>query len=102
MCAATKDKLLYQQVSYDNSEGIKTLHTEGAALEDDIANTLIELGANMNAYHPGRDAGTPLHHAAKRGLEKMVKLLLLNDGECNNIIAFHNDDCQTALDVARV
>ncbi|GJR70526.1 hypothetical protein Tco_0016591 [Tanacetum coccineum] len=52
MCAATKDKLLYQQVSYDNSEGIKTLHTEGAALEDDIANTLIELGANMNAYHP--------------------------------------------------
>ncbi|GJU72671.1 putative E3 ubiquitin-protein ligase XBAT35 isoform X1 [Tanacetum coccineum] len=64
----------------------------------DVAKTLIELGANVNAYRPGRHAGTPLHHAAKRGLEQMVKLLLLNGA--NALVM--NDDCQTALDVARV
>jgi len=29
----SKDELLYQQVSYGNAEGIKTLHREGAGLE---------------------------------------------------------------------
>ncbi|PWA55813.1 Ankyrin repeat-containing protein [Artemisia annua] len=113
----SKDELLYQQVSYGNSEGIKTLRNEGAALEwmdkegktplilasmnpqlYDVAKTLIELGANVNAYRPGRHAGTPLHHAAKRGLEQMVKLLLINGANA----LMMNDDCQTALDVARV
>lgn len=28
----------------------------------------------------GRNAGTPLHHAAKRGLEQTVKLLLSHGG----------------------
>jgi energy-converting hydrogenase Eha subunit C len=31
-------------------------------------------------YCLGRHAGTPLHHAAKRGLESIVKLLLLHGG----------------------
>lgn len=31
-------------------------------------------------YLIGRHAGTPLHHAAKRGLESIVKLLLLHGG----------------------
>lgn len=31
-------------------------------------------------YYIGRHAGTPLHHAAKRGLESVVKLLLLHGG----------------------
>jgi len=29
----SKDELLYQQVSYGQTEGIKTLHREGAGLE---------------------------------------------------------------------
>nr|XP_043628365.1 putative E3 ubiquitin-protein ligase XBAT35 isoform X2 [Erigeron canadensis] len=113
----SKDELLYQQVSYGNTEGIKKLHSEGAGLEwmdkegktplilasmnpqlYDVAKTLLELGANANAYRPGRHAGAPLHHAAKRGLEPMVKLLLSHGA--NALVM--NDDCQTALDVARV
>ncbi|KAI3804301.1 hypothetical protein L1987_25740 [Smallanthus sonchifolius] len=113
----SKDELLYQQVSYGNSEGIRKLRSEGAGLEwmdkegktplilasmnaqsYDVAKTLIELGANVNAYRPGRHAGSPLHHAAKRGLEPMVKLLLSHGA--NALVM--NDDCQTALDVARV
>ncbi|XP_028791925.1 putative E3 ubiquitin-protein ligase XBAT35 [Neltuma alba] len=112
----SKDELLYQQISYGNIEGIKALHREGAGLEwvdregktplivacmnpelYDVAKILIELGANVNAYRPGRHAGTPLHHAAKRGLESIVKLLLLHGANA----LFMNDDCQTALDVAR-
>lgn len=31
-------------------------------------------------YFSGRHAGTPLHHAAKRGLESIVKLLLRHGG----------------------
>ncbi|CAH1412423.1 unnamed protein product [Lactuca virosa] len=113
----SKDELLYQQVGYGNTEGIKSLRNEGAGLEwmdkegktplilasmnpqlYDVAKTLIELGANVNGYRPGRHAGTPLHHAAKRGLEQMVKLLLSHGA--NALVM--NDDCQTALDVARV
>ncbi|KAL1294664.1 hypothetical protein HN51_055457 [Arachis hypogaea] len=112
----SKSELLYQQVSYGNIEGIKALHRDGAGLEwidregktplivacmnpelYNVAKTLIELGANVNAYRPGRHAGTPLHHAAKRGLESIVKLLLLHGA--NPLIL--NDDCQTALEVAR-
>ncbi|XP_062109340.1 putative E3 ubiquitin-protein ligase XBAT34 isoform X2 [Humulus lupulus] len=112
----SKDELLYQQVSYGNTEGIKSLFREGARLEwvdrdgktplmvasmipelYNVAKTLIELGANVNAYRAGRHAGTPLHHAAKRGLENTVKLLLTNGA--NALVM--NDDCQTPLDVAR-
>jgi ankyrin repeat protein len=64
----------------------------------DVAKTLIELGSNVNAYRPGRHAGTPLHHAAKRGLENTVKLLLSHGA--NPLVL--NDDCQTPLEVARV
>ncbi|ESW15858.1 hypothetical protein PHAVU_007G108300 [Phaseolus vulgaris] len=112
----SKDELLYQQVSYGQTEGIKTLHREGAGLEwrdkdaktplivacmnphlYNVAKTLIELGANVNAYRPGRHGGTPLHHAAKRGFENIIKLLLLHGA--NPLIL--NDDCLTALEVAR-
>ncbi|KAG7578387.1 Zinc finger RING-type [Arabidopsis thaliana x Arabidopsis arenosa] len=113
----SKGELLYQQVSYGNSEGIRTLHRDGGDLEwmdregktalilacmnselYDVAKTLIELGSNVNAYRPGRHAGTPLHHAAKRGLENTVKLLLSHGA--NPLVL--NDDCQTPLEVARV
>ncbi|KAJ6313228.1 hypothetical protein OIU77_014685 [Salix suchowensis] len=112
----SKDELLYQQVKYGNIEGIKTLRREGAGLEwidkegktplivaclnpqsSDVAKTLIELGANVNAYRPGRTGGTPLHHAAKKGLENTVKLLLSHGA--NALVM--NDDCQTPLEVAR-
>ncbi|XP_021290348.1 putative E3 ubiquitin-protein ligase XBAT35 isoform X2 [Herrania umbratica] len=113
----SKGELLYNQVNYGNTEGIKALCREGAGLEwidregktplilaclnpelFNVAKTLIELGANVNAYRPGRHAGTPLHHAAKRGLQNTVKLLLSHGA---NPLAL-NDDCQTPLDVARV
>ncbi|XP_015087643.1 putative E3 ubiquitin-protein ligase XBAT35 isoform X1 [Solanum pennellii] len=113
----SKGELLYQQVNYGNVEGIKSLHREGAGLEwidkegktplivacmnpglYNVAKTLIELGANVDAYRPGRHAGTPLHHAAKRGLEQTVKLLLSH--RANALLM--NDDCQTPLDVARI
>ncbi|KAK4427814.1 putative E3 ubiquitin-protein ligase XBAT35 [Sesamum alatum] len=112
----SKDELLYQHVTYGDIEGIKALRREGAGLEwidregktaliaacmslelYNIAKTLIELGANVNAYRPGRQGGTPLHHAAKRGLEQTVKLLLSNGA--NALVM--NDDCQTPLDIAR-
>lgn len=112
----SKDELLHQQVVYGNVEGIKALSREGAGLEwtdregktplivacmfselFNVAKTLIELGANVNAYRPGRHAGTPLHHAAKKGLEETVNLLLSHGA--NALVM--NDDCQTALDVAR-
>ncbi|XP_022760283.1 putative E3 ubiquitin-protein ligase XBAT35 isoform X2 [Durio zibethinus] len=85
----SKDELLYNQVSYGNTEGIKALRREGAGLEwidregktplilaclnpehFNVAKTLIELGANVNAYRPA-----------------------------NPLVM--NDDCQTPLDVAR-
>ncbi|KAI7742906.1 hypothetical protein M8C21_031331 [Ambrosia artemisiifolia] len=113
----SKDELLYQQVSNGTIEGVKKLRTEGAGLEwmdkegktplmlactttqkYDVAKTLIEFGANVNAYRPGRHAGTPLHHAARSGLGQMVDLLLSNGA--NALVL--NDDCQTALDVARI
>ncbi|XP_010527401.1 PREDICTED: putative E3 ubiquitin-protein ligase XBAT35 [Tarenaya hassleriana] len=113
----SKDELLYQQVSYGNAAGIKALRRDGAGLEwidregktplilacmsaelYDVTKTLIELGANVNAYRSGRHAGTPLHHAAKRGLENTVKLLLSHSA--NPLVL--NDNCQTPLEVARV
>lgn len=112
----SKDELLYQQVNYGNVEGIKALRSEGAGLEWidregktplivacmnpellHVAKALVELGANVNYHRPGRHAGTPLHHAAKRGHEKAVKLLLTHGA--NPLLI--NDDCQTPLDVAR-
>ncbi|CAL5413587.1 unnamed protein product [Camellia sinensis] len=113
----SKDELLFQQVNNGNIEGIKSLHREGAGLEwidkeektpltvactkfelYNVAKTLIELGADVNAYRPGRHAGTPLHHAVQRGLEQTVKLLLSHGA--NALVM--NDDSQTPLDVARV
>ncbi|XWS13861.1 hypothetical protein CRYUN_Cryun36dG0075300 [Craigia yunnanensis] len=113
----SKDELLYNQVICGDTEGIKALCRDGAGLEwidregktplilaclnpelFNVAKTLIELGANVNAYRPGRHAGTPLHHAAKRGLQNTVKLLLSHGA--NPLVM--NDDCQTPLDVARV
>ncbi|GJZ76841.1 putative E3 ubiquitin-protein ligase XBAT35 isoform X2 [Tanacetum coccineum] len=113
-----KDELLYNQVRYGFSEGIKTLSNAGASLEwrdmngmtplmvasmnpqlYDVAKTLIELGAKVNAKSLGfHYSGTALHHAAKRGLDQTVKLLLLNGA---NALVMNSDD-QTALDLARV
>ncbi|KAH6778048.1 hypothetical protein C2S52_006442 [Perilla frutescens var. hirtella] len=112
----SKDELLYQQVNYGNIEGIKALRSQGAGLEwidsegktalvvacmnpqlYHVAKTLIELGANVNVYRPGRHAGTPLHHAAKRGLDQNVQLLLSHGA--NALVM--NDDCHTPLDLAR-
>ncbi|XP_043693531.1 probable E3 ubiquitin-protein ligase XBOS34 isoform X2 [Telopea speciosissima] len=111
----SKEELLYQQVNYGNIEGIKSLRREGAGLEwidkegrtplivacmnpqlFNVAKTLIELGANVNAYR-GSHVGTPLHHAAKSDLDQTVKLLLSHGANALTM----NDDCQTPLEVAR-
>ncbi|KAJ6821416.1 putative RING zinc finger and ankyrin repeat containing protein [Iris pallida] len=112
----SKEELVYQQVNYGNVEGIKALRRDGAGLEWidkegktplilacmrpdllPVAKVLIELGANVNAYRPGCHAGTPLHHAAKRGLDQTVNLLISHGA--NPLVM--NDDCQTPLDLAR-
>nr|CAD1843731.1 unnamed protein product [Ananas comosus var. bracteatus] len=118
----SKDALLYEQVNYGNVEGIKTLRRQGAGLEVThiriiffrlrenplilaclrhdllpVAKVLIELGANVNVYRPGNHAGTPLHHAAKKGLEQTVHFLLSHGANPFTM----NDDCHTALDLAR-
>lgn len=116
MSQRPRAELLYEMVCNGNVEAIKALCREGASLEwidregrtplivacmnpflVGVAKTLIELGANVNAYSPGHQAGTPLHHAAKRGLETSVWLLLSHGA--NALV--RNDDCQTPLDVAR-
>ncbi|KAL4562920.1 hypothetical protein LXL04_026951 [Taraxacum kok-saghyz] len=88
----------YDAVSYMSCAGIKSKDELLYQQLYDVAKTLIKLGANVNAYRPGRHAGTPLHHAAKRGLEQMVKQLLSHGA--NALVM--NDDCQTELDVARL
>lgn len=112
----SKEELLYQQVNYGNVDGIRTLRGQGAGLEwidkegktplmlacmrpdlFDVAKVLIELGANVNAYRPGSHCGTALHHAAKKGLQQTVHLLLSHGA--NPFIP--NDDCNTALELAR-
>ncbi|XP_058208181.1 putative E3 ubiquitin-protein ligase XBAT35 isoform X2 [Rhododendron vialii] len=112
----SKEELLYENALNGNIEAVKSLCSEGAGLEwvdkdgktplivacmDPerfiSAKTLIELGANVNAYRPGLHAGTPLHHAAKRGLDHTVKLLLSHGA--NPLV--RNDDGQTPLTVAR-
>ncbi|KAB2053171.1 hypothetical protein ERO13_A12G159700v2 [Gossypium hirsutum] len=49
----------------------------------------------------GRHGGTPLHHAAKRGLLN-TSSLIGNLFELSTNPLVMNDDCQTPLDVARV
>ncbi|KAK9047843.1 hypothetical protein SSX86_033195 [Deinandra increscens subsp. villosa] len=55
-------------------------------------------GKGFSSAPTGRQAGTPLHHAARSGLGEMVNLLLSHGANALTL----NDDCQTALDVARV
>lgn len=113
----SKDELLYRKAVEGNVQAVKALRTEGAGLEwvdrDGktpliavclypqgiiIAEALIDLGANVDAYRPGRHAGTPLHHAAKRGLDQTVRLLLSRGA--NPLL--RNDEGQTPIDVARL
>ncbi|KAM7254041.1 hypothetical protein ACFE04_031723 [Oxalis oulophora] len=112
------EELLHQLVCSDDVEGIKALCREdiGVNLEwmdsegktpliiacrngglINVAKTLIQMGANIHAYRPGRKAGTPLHHAAKRGLDQTVNLLLSSGANA----LLRNDDGHTALDIAR-
>ncbi|PIA45390.1 hypothetical protein AQUCO_01700738v1 [Aquilegia coerulea] len=113
----SKHASLYQEVINGNIEGVQALHREGAGLEwcdkegktslmvacldpqlYHIAKILIEIGADVNAYSPGSNAGTPLHHAVKRGLEQTVKLLLSNGANALK----KNDDGHSSLELARV
>ncbi|KAH7844912.1 hypothetical protein Vadar_032985 [Vaccinium darrowii] len=112
----SKDELLYRSACSGNVEEVKALRAQGAGLEwidqvgrtplivacmhkkkYDVAKTLIELGAIVNAYCADSHAGTPLHHAAKKGLEQTVKLLLSNGA--NALVMNH--DGRTPLDIAR-
>lgn len=112
----SKDELLYQEVQNGNHDAVKSLRRDGASLEWidkdgrtplllacsraellDMAMTLLNSGANMKAYCSGSHGGYPLHHAAKRGLDKTVTLLLSRGA---NLLAI-NDEGHTPLDMAR-
>ncbi|XP_074315813.1 putative E3 ubiquitin-protein ligase XBAT35 [Silene latifolia] len=112
----SKDRLLYQYVVNGDIGGIQFLSKQGASLEwkdkqgktplivaakdpglYDVAKTLIELGANVNAFCKGSHGGTPLHYAAKEGIERTVALLLLHGA--NAFVKNHEN--RTPLDVAR-
>lgn len=112
----SKGELLHQYVQSGNYDAVKALRRDGASLEWfdkegrtplilactrgellDMATTLLNLGANINAYRPGTQKGFPLHHAAKKGLEKTVTVLLSRGADPLAI----NDDGQTPLDMAR-
>lgn len=112
----SKEELLYHEVQNGNHDAVKSLRRDGASLEWadkegrtplilactrgellDMAITLLNLGANMNAYRSGTHGGFPLHHAAKRGLDKTVTLLLSRGA---NPLAV-NDEDQTPLAMAR-
>uniref|UniRef100_A0A0D6R065 RING-type domain-containing protein n=1 Tax=Araucaria cunninghamii TaxID=56994 RepID=A0A0D6R065_ARACU len=112
----SKDEMLYNTVQNGNIEAVKALHRSGAGLEwmdkegrtplilactrgdlREMALTLLDLGANLNAYRPGCHGGTPLHHAAKRGHDKTVTMLLHRGA--NPLVT--NDDCETPLQMAR-
>ncbi|CAK9216225.1 unnamed protein product [Sphagnum troendelagicum] len=112
----TKEEQVYQAVQNGNHNAVKALRREGASLEWvdkegrtplilactrgdrlDMVSTLLTLGANLRAYRPGTHGGMPLHHAAKRGLDKTVRVLLDNGADPLAV----NDDSLTPLDMAR-
>ncbi|KAJ7534904.1 hypothetical protein O6H91_12G009500 [Diphasiastrum complanatum] len=113
----SKEEQLYQAAQLGTHQLVKSLRRDGASLEwvdkegrtplilacthgelFDMVITLLNLGANLNAYRPGAHGGFPLHHAAKRGLDKTVLLLLTRGADPLAV----NDDGQTSLDVARL
>ncbi|CAK9218263.1 unnamed protein product [Sphagnum jensenii] len=112
----TKEEQVYQAVQNGNHNAVKALRREGASLEWvdkegrtplilactrgdrlDMVSTLLTLGANLRAYRPGTHGGMPLHHAAKRGLDKTVRVLLDKGADPLAV----NDDSLTPLDMAR-
>eukprot|EP00250_Pteridium_aquilinum_P015995 c22879_g1_i1 orf=338-1873(-) len=112
----SKDELLYYEVQNGNHDAVKSLRRDGASLEWvdkegrtplllacsrsellDMTITLLNLGANTKAYCSGTHGGYPLHHAAKRGLDKTVTLLISRGA---NPLAV-NDGGQTPLEMAR-
>ncbi|KAH7414983.1 hypothetical protein KP509_14G022000 [Ceratopteris richardii] len=112
----SKEELLYQEVRNGNHDAVKSLRRQGTSLEWkdkqgrtplllacsrsellDMSITLLNLGANTNAYGAGAHGGYPLHYACKEGLDKTVTLLLTHGA---NPFAV-NDSGQTALDMAR-
>jgi ankyrin repeat protein len=55
--------------------------------------------AKVHLLLAGRHAGTPLHHAVKRGLEQTVKLLLSSGGESESYVVERHKFVSTALRV---
>ncbi|KAJ7552569.1 hypothetical protein O6H91_06G060600 [Diphasiastrum complanatum] len=112
----SKEEQLYHAVQAGNHTTVKALRRDGTSLEwvdkegrtplilactrgesFDMVITLINLGANISVYRPGTHGGTPVHHAAKRGLDKTVVLLLGRGADPLQ----SNDDGLTPLDMAR-
>ncbi|KAF3319866.1 putative E3 ubiquitin-protein ligase XBOS34 [Carex littledalei] len=110
------DREIYEKVISGNIEDIRALRRKGAGIEwkddegktpliiaclrhdrFDVAKALIDFGADVNAYRPGKNGGTPLHHAIMKGNDQTVKLLLANGANPS----VRNDDGDTALDLAR-
>eukprot|EP00897_Mesotaenium_endlicherianum_P003147 jgi/Mesen1/2860/ME000174S02118 len=113
----SKEEQVYMAVQKGDSSAVQALRAQGASLEwvdnrgrtplmiacsnpeyYDVAATLLQLGANVKAYRTGPEGGFPLHHAAKKGLDRTVALLFAYGGEALAM----NDAGQTPIDLARV
>ncbi|XP_078440054.1 putative E3 ubiquitin-protein ligase XBOS34 isoform X2 [Wolffia australiana] len=112
----SKERKLYEAVRQLDIDAIRSLRAEGASLNwiSPSGKTalilacsasfylravilLIEMGADVNFYHPGSQVGTALNRAAGRGVEQTA-ILLLSHG-ANPLYK----DClgRNSLDVAR-
>ncbi|KAK8565285.1 hypothetical protein V6N13_020406 [Hibiscus sabdariffa] len=95
----SKDELLYKAAIAGNVDGIRALCREGAGLETemerktplivacmnpDVAKTLIERDANVNAYRPANfllrndDCHSPLEVARNKGCTDVVRAMQLS------------------------
>eukprot|EP00850_Spirogloea_muscicola_P015351 SM000117S25471 [mRNA] locus=s117:40520:44208:- [translate_table: standard] len=112
----SKDEQLYNCALRNEADAVKALRHQDASMEwrDKKSRTalmvcsaqgesfemvalLLQLGADVNAYRPGHEGGYPLHHAAKKGMDRTCHLLMSYGAP----LMVFNDDGQTPLDMAR-
>ena len=81
-----------------DEDGTAVLHVAAILDHDEIAEFLIQKGANVNVNVKGGDGGTALHAAAFLGRSKVAKLLI----EYGADIEAKNDQGSTAMDSLKV
>eukprot|EP00270_Netrium_digitus_P010078 TRINITY_DN3098_c0_g2_i1.p1 TRINITY_DN3098_c0_g2~~TRINITY_DN3098_c0_g2_i1.p1 ORF type:complete len:489 (-),score=122.52 TRINITY_DN3098_c0_g2_i1:12-1478(-) len=113
----SNDEKVYQAVQKGEINGIIELRRQGASLEwvdshgrtplmlacstaetYGAAEVLLQLGANVNAFRKGPEGGYPIHHAARRGLDRTIALLLHYGAD----VLAPNETGLSSLDLARM